>query len=85
MNFEATLRANRRDWILSPDIWRARDIPRDGRAVIAPGEVALLKTALGNRHAPARMAATIHAVKTTIGGEVISCTLLDSMTVSQGR
>lgn len=78
MTFEATLRANGRDWVLSTDIYRARGAPHDKRAVLSPQEIVVLKTALGKRQAPARLASSLWGIKTILGGELIECTLLDN-------
>lgn len=78
MTFEATLRANGRDWVLSTNIYRARGAPRDKRAVMSPHEIMVLKTALGQRRAPARLASSLWGIKTILGGELIDCTILDN-------
>jgi hypothetical protein len=77
IDWEVTIRAGRRDFVVSTDIVRARGLPRDGRAVFSHPEVILLKTAMGKRTLPARLASLLHAVKSIMGGEVIHVMLLD--------
>ena len=78
IDWEVIIRSGRRDFVVSTDVVRARDLPRDGRAVFGYGEIMLLKTAMGNRQLPARLASTLHGVKSILGGEVIHVMRLDN-------